>query len=145
IWEVEFYGNGMDPTTEYGHVGNVNGIAAPATGTIGYSTALLNATHRLYDLYENQDERRDWSIAPFRYSGESKVYWGSHQIYNRNCGKWRREHETLLPKTNNGTPQNFPLLRYSDVLLMFAEAENFLNGPTTAAHDALNKVRARAK
>jgi hypothetical protein len=145
IWEVEFYGNGMDIATEYGHVGNVNGIAAAATSTVGYATALLNATQRLYDLYEASDERRDWSIAPFRYSGDSKVMWASHQLYNRNCGKFRREHEKLLPKTNHGTPQNFPLLRYSDVLLMFAEAENFINGPTPAAFEALNKVRGRAK
>ena len=28
------------------------------------------------------------------------------------------------------------ILRYSDVLLMFAEAENELNGPTAAAYNA---------
>ena len=36
------------------------------------------------------------------------------------------------------------IIRYADVLLMFAEAENFLNGPTDDAHDALNSVRGRA-
>lgn len=144
IWEVEFQGNGMDIYTEYGHVGNVNGIAATAASTVGYATALLNATKHLYDLYEEGDTRRDWAIAPFRYSGNDKVYWGSHQIYNRNCGKWRREYETLLPKTNHGTPQNFPILRFADVLLMFAEVENTLNGPTAEAHYALNLVRSRA-
>jgi hypothetical protein len=144
IWEVEFQGNGMDIYTEYGHVGNVNGIASPAGSEIGYSTALLNATQRLYNLYEEGDTRRDWAIAPFRYAGTEKVYWGGHQLFNRNCGKWRREYETLLPKTNHGTPQNFPLLRFSDVLLMFAEAENFINGPTEDAHEALNTVRRRA-
>jgi hypothetical protein len=39
---------------------------------------------------------------------------------------------------------NFIILRYADVLLIFAEAENEKNGPTTAAYDALNAVRARA-
>src|SRR5437667_262313 len=40
---------------------------------------------------------------------------------------------------------NFIILRYADVLLLFAEAENERNvGPTTAAYDAINQVRARA-
>ena len=36
------------------------------------------------------------------------------------------------------------ILRYADVLLMKAEAENELNGPTAAAYNAINKVRQRA-
>ena len=43
------------------------------------------------------------------------------------------------------TPQNVPIIRYSDVLLMQAEAENAVNGPTEKAYAALNKVRARVK
>jgi hypothetical protein len=35
------------------------------------------------------------------------------------------------------------MLRYADVLLMFAEAENQVNGPTQAAYDAINMVRRR--
>src|SRR5690606_17336255 len=43
------------------------------------------------------------------------------------------------------TPQNFPLLRYSDVLLMFAEADFQVNGgPTAEAVEAVNQVRRRA-
>src|SRR5687768_4370939 len=41
--------------------------------------------------------------------------------------------------------QNIPILRYADVLLLFAEAENMVaNGPTQAAVDAVNKIIARA-
>jgi hypothetical protein len=43
----------------------------------------------------------------------------------------------------NYTPTNFPMLRYSDVLLMVAEAENEVNGPTQTAYDAINQVRRR--
>jgi starch-binding outer membrane protein, SusD/RagB family len=40
---------------------------------------------------------------------------------------------------------NWPLMRYADVLLMYAETENELNnGPTEAAKDALRQVRQRA-
>ena len=37
------------------------------------------------------------------------------------------------------------VLRYADVLLMLAEAENEVNGPTTVAYAAINEVRNRVK
>ncbi len=40
---------------------------------------------------------------------------------------------------------NFLVIRYADVLLMYAEALNELNGPTTESYQAINKVRARAR
>lgn len=41
--------------------------------------------------------------------------------------------------------QNFPIMRYADVLLLFAEAENMVNnGPTQAACDAVNQIINRA-
>lgn len=43
-----------------------------------------------------------------------------------------------------GTGVNVIMMRYSDVLLMFAEAENALNGATAEAKDALWEVRSRA-
>lgn len=70
---------------------------------------------------------------------------------NRVCAKYRREYEntkstTLVKKSKNDTSINFPLLRYSDVLLMIAEAENELNGgPNALAYDCINKVRERAR
>ena len=43
----------------------------------------------------------------------------------------------------HGSGNNLRMLRYADVLLMFAEAEFMLNGSTPAAVDAVNEVRAR--
>lgn len=63
----------------------------------------------------------------------------------RVVGKYRREHEVLIPKDKNASSINFPIIRYSDVLLMLAEAENELNGPTPLALECLNAVRERAK
>jgi starch-binding outer membrane protein, SusD/RagB family len=43
------------------------------------------------------------------------------------------------------TANNFIILRHADVMLLFAEAENEINGgPTQAAYDAVNALRARA-
>jgi starch-binding outer membrane protein, SusD/RagB family len=45
------------------------------------------------------------------------------------------------------SPQNnnFPVIRYAGVLLLFAEADNEINGPTTSGYEAINKIRTRAK
>ncbi len=40
---------------------------------------------------------------------------------------------------------NVPLIRYAEVLLVFAEAQNELGSPTQAAYDALKRIRDRAK
>lgn len=40
---------------------------------------------------------------------------------------------------------NFLVIRYADVLLMYAEALNELNGPDAEAYNAINLVRARAR
>lgn len=155
IWEVEFWGNNTAPyTSSGGMVGRNNGIRFNSGGdpSIGYSAGYLHPTAWMFRLYENtstlysNDLRRDWSIAPFSYSGNNtatKVYFAATSIYQRYAGKWRRELETLTPKADIRTPQNFPLLRFSDVLLMYAEAENAINGPTTEAVEAVNRVRRR--
>lgn len=65
-------------------------------------------------------------------------------IRQQKHGKWRREYETVQPQAPNATPINVPLLRFSDILLMYAEAENEVNqAPTAAAIEAVNMVRRR--
>ena len=146
IWEVEFWSDGTGTFKEYGRVGNNNGIIT-TNEAVGYAYGYINANARLYNLYIGGDTlRRNWAVAPFKYNNSTgaKVYFTSTQLYQRNCGKWRREYELITPKIKGGTPQNFPLVRYSDVLLMFAEAENAVNnGPTEAAYNAINQVRRR--
>lgn len=67
----------------------------------------------------------------------------SQPEYARACAKYRREYEADK-KDKNSTAINFPILRYSDILLMIAEAENEVNGPTEKARQCLYDVRKRA-
>lgn len=62
----------------------------------------------------------------------------------RNCGKFRREveYEGVMDAKRLYTGVNFPVLRYSDVLLMYVEASLELDG--TMAWDQLLQVRQRA-
>ncbi|PRD48086.1 RagB/SusD family nutrient uptake outer membrane protein [Sphingobacterium haloxyli] len=154
IWEVEFYGNSADAFQENGRVGSNNGIAYSGEDeAYGYSYGFLQITGRLWHLYEDaasllsSDERREWAIAPYRITGTPAVEipFTVAQIYERTSGKWRRELELVEPKNKNAGPINFPLLRFSDVLLMFAEADNMVNQtPSSEAIEAVNRVRRRA-
>lgn len=143
IWEIEFFGNGLDNFREPGRIGNNIGITCQDK-EIGICYGSLNASEKLYNLYAEADSRRDWNCAPYTFSGTTNaIKVPTENIWARNIGKWRREYETLTPKNSNSTPQNFAVIRYADVLLMLAEAENELNGPA-AAYPYVNEVRRRA-
>lgn len=119
------------------------------------------------------DKRQSWNMPPYNYAGNAnqppygetagKCVAGIDKtpyVYKsvtttadpttaqaiRNCGKFRREVQYEGQKTSKSlyTTINFPLLRYSDVLLMYSEAENELSGPTQTAYDCLKQVRDRA-
>lgn len=149
IWEVEFWGANTDAYQEGGYLGSWNGIRNINNNDVGYSFGRIVGTGKHYRLYETGDLRRDWNLAPFSYRADGSKNPRPEdplpsQQYDRYSGKFRREYQTLLPKSGQPTPINFPLLRYADVLLMFAEAENEIHqGPTTEALEALNLVRRR--
>jgi len=154
IWEVEFYGTGNgNPYPQAGRIGNINGIACSDL-SYGFCYGQVNVQANLFNafvdntLLVSRDNRRDWSIAPYKLvttnNTTSRVNWPISSIYNRNAAKWRREYEIGNNKQKNNTSINFSILRYSDVLLMKAEAENEVNGPNFAAYLALNQVRRRA-
>ncbi len=152
MWEIEFKGNGADGLGSQGRIGSLGGIQMTNITSvgqrIGYSYGFLHATARLFDLFEPGDLRRDWNLAQFNYTFTADKYfynyYASNAKYNRDAAKFRREAYVLEAKNQNTTPINYPILRYSDVLLMLAESENYLNGPTALAYDAINQVRRRA-
>uniref|UniRef100_UPI004057448A RagB/SusD family nutrient uptake outer membrane protein n=1 Tax=Alistipes sp. TaxID=1872444 RepID=UPI004057448A len=113
------------------------------------------------------DRRQEWNLPPYNYKGgkvDGVDYTASKDktpyIYSkvttfsdptvavgiRNCGKWRREVEFEGAKSakNLYTTINFPILRYSDVLLMYAEAMNEAEGPSEELWGYVKQVRDRA-
>lgn len=154
IWEVEYYGNGAGGLQEYTYyIGARCGILCTDLEK-GKSGGLIMASKKLFNMFPEEptstltpkaspDIRRDWNIAPYSWGTTTPAtYTPNPDLFRRYAGKWRREYETLTPKGNNISGQNFPILRYSDVLLMIAEAENELNGPANA-YQYVNEVRKR--
>lgn len=56
--------------------------------------------------------------------------------------KWKNETSNNSFSSNGA--EDFVLIRYADILLMYAEAINETQGPTSDVYDAMNKIRARA-
>jgi hypothetical protein len=155
IWEVEFWGNTTGAYREIGTLGAWLGIPSTNTTIIGNAYGFISANGTLWKKYPNvttlvsEDIRREWNIASFSYNAAgvktpivttspASVFW------TRFPAKYRRELEVVMPRANQQTPINYPLLRFSDVLLMYAEAENEINGtPPQLAIDYVNKVRQR--
>ena len=152
IWEAEFWGNLTDEYTETGSLGWHNGPASVVTSATGRADSYMSITAKLYNVFEPGDLRKWFSIALFTY--KNTAINGDKTLaaepttelakYALRPAKWRREYETLLPKAPTRTPENFPILRYTDVLLMYAEAENAITGPTPEVIEIVNRVRQRS-
>lgn len=113
------------------------------------------------------DRRQEWNMPWYNYNGNAGLgleksidktpygYSGSGYTSNnpisargkRNCGKWRREveYEGQLTAKMQYTNINFPILRYADVLLMYAEADLESTGTVNQdAFDCVKLIRDRA-
>jgi hypothetical protein len=155
------YGELMFQVTAIGRVGSAdtkigyyNGptVYDPVTQTSGSTgTSGIYILPTFFYLFDSTDTRRDVTCAPYADTLASD----GMTFYKRGLaataiadGKYRRD--WLNPPLPAGTYLNnysgfkWQILRYSDVLLMFAEAENELTGASAAAYNAINLVRRRA-
>ena len=158
IWEVGMYGNKIGAEDLAGSVGVENGVLC-RDESLGYSGGPMTAQKKLFYAFGEGDQRRDWAIADYQINYNSDTETSTlvdlsdvskeANIWKRNPGKWRRVGRDLS-RYESGTlarlytATNFPLMRYSDVLLMKAEAINATDGPTDVAYEAVNQVRRRA-
>lgn len=111
----------------------------------GYGNARISVVPSYFYAFNPLDTRRDVTAAP--YTINASGYKIAATILNIYDGKFRRDWITpAIPLSALGPyfGVNWPLIRFSDVLLMFAETENEINhGPTAAAISAFEEVRKR--
>lgn len=148
LWEVEFYRDANGQYLEYERFGSTIGINNTNIN-LGFMQGGYGATGTHYNLYGAGDTRRDWNISNFYYPSNNavnpKTYFPTTYTWGRYVAKWRREYQAAnIITVKNFGGANWPLLRYSDVLLMYAEAENEISGPAATAISNVNLVRRRA-
>lgn len=111
----------------------------------GSTSGNVRTTRFYRHMFKEGDARRDYVCGTWGYSNQGLPAINfSYTMYNN---KWSKLWNTVgLGKASTGnTGINFAYIRYADVLLMFAEADNEVNGaPTREAIDAVNQVRRRA-
>lgn len=98
-----------------------------------------------YLSFDSKDIRRDVTCGLYQYNANFEKEFNPNPL-NISQGKWSRAFLDVPPgaSTAKSTGINWPMMRYSDIILMYAEAENELNGPTAEAQNALKRVRQRA-
>jgi starch-binding outer membrane protein, SusD/RagB family len=138
-----------------GEMGYSIGIRFYTNGKYGFgnNANVVNTTAWYFYMFDQKDLRRDATVAYYAYSngnGDAKEVFQTNPM-SFNFAKWDQRFMgsgwASLNKAASGKfgyGINWSLMRYADVLLMFAETENALNGPTGLAKDALKQVRNRA-
>lgn len=145
--------------TPAGRIGKFNGVKADAiAGTRGSNGGYVKVLYPFIAEWSTQhDPRFDISIASFNYQGTVQTPYSKQPLENsasdiknwQLCtpGKW--DTEKYVPKSNLLIDANFSniswyILRYADVLLLYAEAINETKkAPDAAAYEAVNMVRRR--
>lgn len=126
-----------------GDVGWCIGVTNTGTCPNGTTTNQVGINPVYYMSFADNDVRRDITCSRFAHDNDTIKPNASTAM---NVGKWDRYEASadLGSTSSKGTGINWTLMRYSEVLLMLAEAENELNGPTALAKDMLRQVRSRA-
>ncbi len=137
LFEVAFVKNGG------GDVGWCIGLSVDG-GTYGSGGSYIAFPVTYYYSFDDQDLRLNTTCSLVKYTNETTqaILGANGTVPGKWCRLWLKE--APGSSSSKGTGINWPLMRYSDVLLMLAEAENEINGPTSIAKDALKRVRNRA-
>ena len=129
----------------YGDVGWNIGVAVTAgSHPYGSGSSYMPLNPAFVYSFDPQDTRLAKTVSLVSY--DKDLIQVPRGVTSLDIGKWSR---LLMPTPSGsgsakGTGINWPIMRLSDVMLMFAESENELNGPTTDAQEALKTVRRRA-
>lgn len=123
-------------------LGYYNGPRLNASPIYGSTQGAVTVVPTYFYAFDSLDTRRDVTITTYNIPANN--FQAGVALGAITDGKFRRDwHIPPIPGTGNYLGYNWPIIRFADVLLMFAEAENELNGPTAAAQNALLEVRTR--
>jgi len=152
VFDVQFKSPGLGVGNT---IGLNMGIPSNATGIdnllAGGSQGSIRANpyHQFY--YEEADSiRMQWTNARILIDAATGSYSKVSAVSNNppvSAAKFRRYpvRSPGFALQTNDYDVNWPIFRYAEVLLIFAEASNEIDGPTQEAIDVLNMLRSRAR
>jgi len=130
------------------NLGAVNSTQFLSESFTSFNTAIwpidIPADSSLYKLYSAADTRRAVTFYSSQYNaatGQTVYYTGSAAPYFNKFVDYSLS--PLTVQAQSGV--NYPVIRYAEILLLYAEVQNEINGtPTADAYNAINQVRTRA-
>ncbi len=161
LWKDQVCGHAIsDPNGELMFQASAIGLTGTEDTKLGYyngptvnalGNKSINVMPTYFYLFDSSDLRRDVTCAAYNVGSPTASPTASPkigQVLTAMCdGKYRRDWISNPVISPTSAVQylglKWQILRYSDILLMFAEAENEINGPTAAAYTAINMVRRR--
>lgn len=102
-----------------------------------YATQLKTLS-AFYDTFDPADQRREAYLTEYEDINGKKITLGTD---DKRSFKFRED----LSATGESMGNDFPVIRYADILLTRAEALNELSGPNQESIDLINAVREKAK
>lgn len=153
VFEIQYM---EDPTSDYGEgFGFSRGtfsvmLTRSRSSKLGGGWGFNKPTENLYNEYESGDPRRDVTILNPTDAGiitpTEEIYLGSTRYVNRKYAMMDDgPGNTLYPLNHDSRgPINNKVIRYADVLLMYAEAA-YENKNYSEAKKSLERVRLRAR
>jgi hypothetical protein len=125
-------------------MGNYDGPNLNNASRYGAGGGGIQMLPNYFYAFDSVDTRRDITVTHYAVANATNVK-SQRRLGELNTGKYRRDWRVpLLPGAVLNVGYNWALIRFSDVLLMYAEAVNEINGsPTAAAVAAFEEVRRR--
>lgn len=142
IFEIGAGGGNGNSDSRMGNYDGPNLSNASRYGAGGGGIVMLP---NYFYAFDSVDTRRDVTVTHYQVSNATNIK-SQRRLGELNTGKYRRDWRVpLLPGTVLNVGYNWAMIRFSDVLLMYAEAVNEINGsPTPQAIAAFEEVRKRA-
>lgn len=142
MFEIGMYNPEVGASSYNGQIGNKIGANCNKESKYGMTGTEVRLMAPYILSFKEHDTRFKTVVADMEVNKNSQGII-TNKLWEYNPGKWRA---WWCPTyMNDYTNINWIYLRYADVLLMYAEAENWLHhGPTSAAISALKEVRKRA-
>ena len=141
IFEIGAGGGNGNSDSRMGNYDGPNLSNASRYGAGGGGIVMLP---NYFYAFDSVDTRRDVTLTHYQVTSSTNIK-SQRALGSLNTGKYRRDWRVpLLPGTVLNVGYNWSMIRFSDVLLMYAEAVNEINGsPTALAISAFEEVRKR--